>query len=172
MDADWILINKMHNGDEAAIDAFVRKYYPSILKYCFYRISDNVQAEDLAQETFYRFFKAFSTYSHKGKLANYLYVIAGNLCRDYWRKEKSMQFTELTEDVQTESDAYSERMAIEDVVDRLPQELRDVIYMHYFLDMKLKEIAKAEGIGLSLVKYRLKRGKELLKSFLEKENKA
>ena len=36
MDADWILINKMHNGDEAAIDAFVRKYYPSILKYTDY----------------------------------------------------------------------------------------------------------------------------------------
>lgn len=76
MDADWILIHKIRNGDEAAIDSFVRKYYSPILKYCFYRTSDSIQAEDLAQETFYRFFKTFSAYKHKGKLAKMFIGIA------------------------------------------------------------------------------------------------
>lgn len=49
MDADWILIHKIRTGDEAAIDAFVRKYYQSILKYCFYKTSDEMIAEDLTQ---------------------------------------------------------------------------------------------------------------------------
>ena len=79
MDADFILIHKMRNGDEAAIETFVRKYYPSILRYCRYHTWDTQQAEDLTQETFERFFRSFPTYLHTGKLANYLYVIAGNL---------------------------------------------------------------------------------------------
>ncbi len=172
MDADWILIHKIRNGDEAAIDSFVRKYYSPILKYCFYRTSDSIQAEDLAQETFYRFFKAFSTYKHKGKLANYLYVIAGNLCRDYWRVTQKESFTELTESIPVESDRVDDKIEVRDAVERLPGELRDVIFMHYFLDMKLHEIADSEGIGIPLVKYRLKRGKELLKSILGEEDGA
>ena len=40
MDADWILIHKIRDDDEAAIDSFVRKYYSPIIKYCFYRTSD------------------------------------------------------------------------------------------------------------------------------------
>ena len=47
--------------------------------------------------------------------------------------------------------------------------LQNVIYMHFFLEMKLTEIAEAEGISLSLVKYRLKRGKELMKKALSEE---
>lgn len=166
MDADWILIHKIRTGDEAAIDAFVRKHYQSILKYCFYKTSDEMIAEDLTQETFYHFFKSFSTYKHKGKLANYLYTIAGNLCKDYWRTEDKIHFEELTESVQAEADSDNEKAEVMDAVERLPKEFKDVILMHYFYDMKLQEIAVSEGISLPLVKYRLKRGKEMLKSFL------
>ena len=172
MDADLILIRKIRNGDEAAIDSFVRKYYSSILRYCFYRTSDQILAEDLTQETFYRFFKSFSMYRHNGKLANYLFVIAGNLCRDYWRTEKTACFTELTEEIPAEFNGANEKMEVRDAVDRLPKEFRDIIFMHYFLDMKLREIASLEGIGVPLVKYRLKRGKELLKAFLGEEDGA
>ena len=51
----------------------------------------------------------------------------------------------------------------------LPEEVRDVIRMHFYLGMTLREIAAAEGIGLPLVKYRLRRGKELLRGALGKE---
>ena len=85
MDADLSLIHRMRNGDKAAIEAFVRKYYPAILRYCCYHTSDSRQAEDLTQEAFYRFFKSFNEYSHRGKLANYLYVIAGNPKRCFQR---------------------------------------------------------------------------------------
>ena len=66
MDADWILIHKIRTGDEAAIDAFVRKYYQPILKYCFYKTSDEMIAEDLTQETFYHFLNRSLHISIKG----------------------------------------------------------------------------------------------------------
>lgn len=55
MDADFLLIRKMKQGDERAIEMFVRKYYPVILQYCGYRCFDSDYAQDLAQETFAKF---------------------------------------------------------------------------------------------------------------------
>ncbi|SDB69639.1 RNA polymerase sigma factor [Butyrivibrio sp. INlla16] len=172
MDSDLILIHRIRAGDEAAIEAFVRKYYAKVLSYCEYRLQDVQQAEDLTQETFYRFFRAFETYNHRGKLVNYLYSIAGNLCRDYWKVEQKIQKVELTETIKNmpvECDV-TEKMDIETAVMELPKEIREVIWMHFFLGMKLEEISEAEGISLPLVKYRLKRGRSLLKGILGKED--
>ena len=171
MDADSILIRRMRGGDEAAIEIFVRKYYPAVMHYCYIRTSDIHQAEDLTQETFYRFFRSFSDYSHKGRLANFLYVIAGNLCRDYRRLAQRFQAAELTEEAAgaAPDPGYVQAMDIHGAILGLPEEIRDVIRMHFFLGMTLREIAAAEGIGLPLVKYRLRRGKELLRGALGKE---
>ena len=80
MDADFLLIHKMKNGDETAMEIFVTKYYPAIRNYCRSHTWTDDDAEDLAQATFERFFHTFTSYHHCGKLANYLYVIAGKMC--------------------------------------------------------------------------------------------
>ncbi len=56
LDLDCLLVQRMRMGDERALDAFVTKYYPAILKYCRLHIDDYGYAEDMAQETFARFF--------------------------------------------------------------------------------------------------------------------
>ncbi len=38
MDQDFLLIGKMRHGDEEAMELFVRKYYPQVLKYCSFQI--------------------------------------------------------------------------------------------------------------------------------------
>lgn len=87
MDSDFLLIQKMKNGDEQALESFVRKYYPMILQYCRLHIHDFGHAEDITQDTFERFFRTFEEYRHYGKAANYLYVIAANACKDYYKKK-------------------------------------------------------------------------------------
>ena len=90
MDPDFLLIIRMKDGDDEAIEEFVRKYYPAVLRYCLLRIDDAGYAPDAVQETFERFFRNFARYRHYGKAANYLYVIAGNICRDYYRNRREM----------------------------------------------------------------------------------
>ena len=87
MDRDFSLIQKMRTGNEAAVEVFVKKYYPAILRYCCLHIYNREDGEDAAQETFERFFRTFENYHHYGKAGNYLYVIAGNVCKDYLRKK-------------------------------------------------------------------------------------
>lgn len=88
MDTDFLLIRKMKQGDEDAFDRFVHKYYEEILSYCSRHYYDTEYAEDLTQETFLHFFTKLSDYHYKGKTKNYLYTIAGNLCKDYYKKKK------------------------------------------------------------------------------------
>lgn len=64
---DFLLIRKMKQGDDDALDLFVHKYYQDILNYCHYHCSDKTYAEDLAQETFVHFFSKLSDYHYRGK---------------------------------------------------------------------------------------------------------
>lgn len=169
MDADFILLHRMRNGDEQSIEDFVRKYYPMILRYCHLHIPDTGYAEDLTQETFARFFRTFSQYQHYGKAANYLYVIAGNLCRDYHKKPTAIPMDELPEQPVYQMDSLDMQMDIQHALKQLPPELREVTILYFFQELKQKEIAKILDIGLPLVKYRIKRSKELLGQLIGKE---
>ena len=169
MDTDFILIHRMKNGDDSAIDTFVRKYYPMILRYCHLHIHDQGFAEDATQEVFARFFRTLNTYQHYGKAQNYLYVIAANICRDFYRKPQEASIEELPEEPVCEIPPLDLRLDVHMALEKLPPELKDVTILFFFQEVKQKEIAKILGIGLPLVKYRIKRAKELLAGYLGKE---
>ena len=170
MDKDLLLLHRMKNGDDQAIEAFVRKFYPTILRYCHLHIKDSGFAEDLTQETFVRFFRTLPQYQHYGKAANYLYVIAGNLCRDYYRKPSELPMEELPEHPVCPMDSLDLRIDVHMALEQLPQELREVAILYFFQEVKQKEIARILGIGLPLAKYRIKRAKELLALYLGEED--
>lgn len=173
MDTDFLTIRKMKQGDEAALDAFVRKYYSDILKYCTFHSSDQREAEDLTQETFVRFFAKLSEYRYQGKTKNYLYTIAANLCRNQWKKLQPLPTDDahlashLTDTNQEES--TTTHLLLEWALGQLPAEQREVIILHYYQGLKLREIADVLEIGLPLVKYRLRQAKIQLSEQLGKE---
>ena len=59
------------------------------------------------------------------------------------------------------------RMDIEQAVNRLPDELREITILFFFQELKQKDIAELLDIKLSLVKYRIGRAKKLLSEYLE-----
>ena len=170
MDADFLLLHRMRNGETQAIEDFVRKYYPMILRYCHIHIRDLGYAEDLTQETFAQFFRTLSQYQHYGKAANYLYVIAGNLCRDYHKKPEAILMEELSEQPVYQTDTLDIRLDVHRALKQLPPELREVTILYFFQELKQKEIARILGISLPLVKYRIRRAKELLEQLIGKED--
>lgn len=66
-------------------------------------------------------------------------------------------------------DSLEVRMDIRLALEKLPRELREVTILFFFQGVKQKEIARILGISLPLVKYRIKRAKELLAVYLGKE---
>ena len=168
MDTDFFLIQKMKNGDDSAIESFVRKYYPKIFQYCLLHIRDRGDAEDLTQETFLKFFQSFERYQHRGKCSAFLYAIASNACRDYYRKAKEQYVEEIPERAEEDREMGTAeiRMDVENAVARLPEELKETAILFFFQGMKQREIAKLMDIKLSLVKYRVTRAKKLLGEYL------
>lgn len=165
MDADWILILKMRQGNDAAWDQFIHKYYGDILQYCHFHCRDRDYTEDLTQEVFLRFFRSLSRYQHQGKAKNYLYTIAGNLCKNMACTKTEVPLEEIGEcGAASELD---DRLMLDSVIRGLPVELQEVVLLHYCQGLKQSEVAAVLKIGLPLVKYRLKRAKELLRKELE-----
>lgn len=174
VDKDFFLIRKMKNGDEDAMDSFVRKYYEKILNYCYYHSSDRQNAENLTQDTFVKFFASLPGYKHSGKAMNFLYTIARNLCIDFNRREKERlaKTTELAEEAAICDDMKNAeaRMDVNKAVIGLSEDIREVIILYYFHGLNTREIAELLKIGLPLVKYRIKTGKEKLRTILGKED--
>lgn len=174
MDIDFLLIQKMRHGDENAFDVFVRKYYKDILKYCSYHCPDTACAEDLTQETFLHFFEKLSGYRYIGKTKNYLYTIAGNLCKDYCRKAKERLLENASIKAQnslrpSETEVILNKITVEVALKSLPDELKEVVVLYYFQGLKLAEISGILQIGLPLVKYRIRQAKVQLKKLLREE---
>ena len=171
MDIDYLYIRKIKNGDTQAGERLIRKYYPEILRYCYLHIPDRGYAEDMTQETFVCFFDSLKRYDHQGKTRNYLYTIAANLCRNYYKKIKELPMDDVTEQkvepipkVETKLDIYA-------ALNQLPLELKEVTILYFFRDRTQKEIASILNISPTLVRRRLERSKQHLREFLEKEER-
>lgn len=168
MDADLLLIARMRAGDEAAVERFVRAHYPAILHYCRLRVGG--YAEDAAQESFARFFASFDSYRHFGKARNYLYVIAGNVCRDQLRKRRELPLDALPEPT-APSDEPELRVDLCRALDSLSPEMRETALLYFGQGLKQREIADILGIGLPLVKYRVRKSREILMRALRGEDR-
>lgn len=171
MDADFLLIEKMRAGDEEAVEVFVRRHYPAILRFCALRAGDRELAEDLAQETFERFFRSLESYRHQGKAANFLYTIAANACRDQLRRRRELPLKGQPEPGYDPTGALELRLSVAQALSALPEELRETAILYFARQMKQRDIARILGIGLPLVKYRIKRARELLRAWLGEEEK-
>lgn len=169
---DLLLVHRARAGDEDACEKLVEKYYTDIYRYCLLHTYDPYEAEDLTQEVFASFFTSLYRYRERGKIKNYLYTIAGNTVRNYYKKKKDIPMLELPDQGKDRKDPVKNagiRMDIERAVRKLPEEIHEAAILFFFQELKQKEIAELLQIRLSLVKYRIGRARELLKQELEVE---
>ncbi len=142
------------------LEKFIRKYYDEIFRYCYHHVESRATAEDLCQDTFVSFIEHYQEYRHMGKMKNYLYTIAGNKCRDYYRKKMPLFMAEVPE--QEAGQQMEETVVIRQMVVSLPEEFGEAVILRYFQNMRYGEIGSILGISTSLAKYRVKKGLELL----------
>ena len=81
------LIIQIQQGNEAAAEELIKRWYPAILRYCRWHCVNSTRAEDLTQEVFYKLFRSISQYDDKRKFKAYIYAIARNQCIDESRRQ-------------------------------------------------------------------------------------
>lgn len=141
-------------------EKIIRKYYDEIFRYCYHNVESSAVAEDLCQDTFVSFIEHYGRYRQEGKTKNYLYTIAKNKCKDYYKKLRPIVMENVPE--QEAGMRMEEEVAVKYMVMSLPEELKEAIILRYFQGLKYTDIAAILKISSSLVKYRVKKGLELL----------
>ena len=164
---DEYLIRCAQNGNQEALDKLIRRYYDSIYNYCYHHVQDKYMAQDLCQETFVSMINHIEDYRHYDKFQNYLYVIAGNKCRDFYKKKKAFNLEEMPEQT-IETSFDEEQIMIKELVHTLPKELKEVVILRFYQELKFRDIADILQITVSLAKYRVKRAVEILREELER----
>jgi RNA polymerase sigma-70 factor (ECF subfamily) len=171
---DENLIRRIKSGDTEALDALIQKHYDDIYTYCYRRLGNQHDAQDVTQDVFLHFCRNFDTYTQIGKCKNYLYAIAHNLCINTTQKKIPIPLEDAERESSFGNNIPAERFEAADSVqvalNELPQEQKEVILLRFYHDLKLKEIAQIMNSRLSVTKYRLSRGLETLSKLLSKED--
>nr|WP_263325293.1 sigma-70 family RNA polymerase sigma factor [Neobacillus sp. Marseille-Q6967] len=162
---------------ELLIDEMMKWYGQEILQLAYSYVKNQAIAEDLTQDIFVKCYRALDTYSGKSKLRTWLWRIAINHCKDFLRSWYSRNVVATGDEITT--NGTRKGLVEETVVQKeeddqlisavmeLPVKYREVIYLFYYQELSIKEIAVLTDTGENTVKTRLRRARELLKERLE-----
>ena len=133
--------------------------YDKLYRYCYMKTRHPQTAEDITQETFLRFLRTHNVGEMERHTA-YLYTIARNLCVDFYRARQELPLDQVPPPVQDQEEAHTLRIALEQVLDQLPEEDRELIFLRYTNQLPVGKIADILGVSRFAV-YR--REKQILK---------
>ena len=147
-------------------------YAPMVYRHCLHMLRNPQEAEDAAQESMLRAFRAYDRYRGDG-VAAWLYRIAHNTCLDVLkssRMKRSVPFGEDAPDPADPSPTPEERYvetasrdALWAEVGKLPLEQQTLLSLYYGENMSYQELGAALSLPEGTVKSRLSRAKEALR---------
>jgi RNA polymerase sigma-70 factor (ECF subfamily) len=162
------------DGDPAAFARLVERWQVPVQRFCHRLLDDRHRAEDLAQETFARLFRARERYAPTARFSTYLWRIALNLCRDEIRRqsrrpEGALESADETGPVGDRSTPWhdgapgpadvaagnEEAALVRQALARLPEQYRSVLVLRHYEHLKLREIADVLDLPAGTVSSRL-----------------
>lgn len=171
---DETLIREIKSGDTEALDTLISKYYKDVYTYCFRRLGNKQDAQDVTQDVFLHFCRSFDSYTQKGRCRNYLFVIARNLCLNAMRRQFPIPLEDVEKAGLSDGDPLTGRLetagSLQAAMNRLPEEQKEAVLLRFCHDLKVREIARIMNSGLSVTKYRLYQGLKTLSKLLSKED--
>jgi RNA polymerase sigma-70 factor, ECF subfamily len=170
-------------GDEEAFAFLVEKFQTPVFNLCYRMLGDPAEAEDAAQESFWRAFQGLKHYDPKRSFPTWLLSVSAHYCIDQIRKRHMVV---LPMDILPEEAApdpapspeisYSrqeEDQALHSLLNQLNSQDRAAIILRYWYEFSEVEIADALSLSVSAVKSRLHRARlELAKLWQDKQESA
>ena len=164
---DQVLIRSYLNGNEAAFEILLHRYKDRIFSYLMTLLKNKKVAEDVFQDAFFKIIKTLKSgkYNEEGKFLPWAMRIAHNLAIDQFRKDKKMPtigqsnttgdddefdiFSVVKMEEPNIEDEMVENQIKNDVVkllDHLPEEQKEIVYLRHFKEMSFKDIAELKDI--------------------------
>lgn len=175
---DYLLVQRIKNGDSTAWEILVSKYYDDIYSYCVRNCYGNrTLAADLTQDIFLNVVKNIASYRFTGKFYNYLFTITINTCRNYYTKKRHVT-TELTpfletlsanDDVEDILLHQEQQHFVQEALNQLSDVQREALTLKFYYDFKVKEIAKLTKVSVPTCQSRIQQGLKKLAVLLKEE---
>jgi len=163
--SDAILVKSYIAGNEKALEILVLRHKSRVYNFIYSKVLDGDLSEDIFQDTFIKVIRTLrkGTYNEEGKFLPWLMRIAHNLIIDHFRKSNRMpKFESKNKEFDIfsmlkDSGRNAEKQLIVDqisadvrkLVEELPEDQKQVVFMRLFKDMSFKEIAENTNVSIN-----------------------
>lgn len=147
------------------ISAALQKYSDMVYRICFLYLQNSPDIEDVFQDVFLKLLQRKTPFESEDHEKAWLIRVAINQCKDvikgFWRKK-----IDLVEDMELPFQEAEDKELLQ-VVLTLPKKYKDVIYLYYYEDYTVPQMAKLLHQKENTIYSHLHRAKELMKLKLE-----
>ncbi|MDX2302759.1 MAG: sigma-70 family RNA polymerase sigma factor [Microscillaceae bacterium] len=174
---DIELIEKVKSGNENAFRILVERYEKKIAKVVIGLLGNTVEAEDVGQEVFVRFFRKINAFKGESSLGTYLTRIAINLSLNEIKRQKRRQwllFSLESPSVKSQKSTHFNyentdfQAIILSAIQRLKADFRVVAVLRFVEEYSAQETADLLKLPLGTVQSRTARARERLRELLKK----
>ena len=183
---DRILVDRFKNGDAAAFDEMVARYWTRIYSMVNQLLRNPQDAEEVTQDAFIRAHRGLENFRGDSAFSTWLYQIATNLARNrywYWwrrKRDKSVSIDAplggdgdatladiIPAEVETPDDIAVTQEFVARIargMERLGAKHREILILRNVKNLSYEEIADILGISIGTVKSRIARARESLRA--------
>jgi len=181
---DQQLIKSYMDGNDKSFEILLNRHKEKIYTSIYLFVKDRDLAEDIFQDVFIKIIRSLAKgkYNHQGKFLQWAMRISYNMCVDHFRKSKRRTKVSPTEtfDIFDVLESPEENMEqhliksqihqkIRKVVDRLPQEQREVVILRHYADMSFKEISLLTHVSINTALGRMRYALINMRKVIEEE---
>lgn len=168
--ADIDLVKRAKAGDRIAFDRLVGPLVDQAFRLAFGMLHDREAAEDAVQESALRAWRKLGNLRPDAEMRPWFLGIVANQCRTTvrgrWWSVLRIDLPHAAE-VKDFADQVVSAYAIREALRRLSPEHREVLILHYYLDLPLEEVAAIAGVPLGTVKSRINRAIVAMRPFFQ-----
>jgi RNA polymerase sigma-70 factor, ECF subfamily len=169
--AERACIEHARRGDPRALRTLHDRYAPRVFAIARRIAGDDALAEDWAQDTWVRIFRALPQFRGDARFSTWIHRIAVNcaLHGRRWQDRRTAGDVDLDDShaACSRSDGGACRIDIDRALDRLPPRMREVLVLHAIEGLSHEEIAHALDISVGTSKSQLFRARAKLRAILE-----
>ncbi|NDH26395.1 MAG: sigma-70 family RNA polymerase sigma factor, partial [Rhodobacteraceae bacterium] len=172
--SDNALLAAFAKGHADAARLLSERLLPKAYAQAFFRLRNQADAEDIAQEAFIRLWRMAPNWAEDGtKVSTWLYKVVQHLCYDRLRRKPSTSLADIGEPKDSEPAAaemlqdQTRANALYRALAELPDRQRDAVSMRHLDGMSNPEIAEIMELSVEAVESLISRGKRKLSDILQ-----